>query len=70
MLVMASQKPPRAFAPSDRAPAKPTVQYTLRLTDTERDILERAAAAAGVTALNLIRQFLADGLAPKRRPKK
>ena len=70
MLVMASQKPPRAFAPSDRAPEKRTVQYTLRLTDTERDILERAAAAAGVTALNLIRQFLADGLAPKRRPKK
>lgn len=70
MLVMASQKPPKVFAPSDRAPEKRTVQYTLRLTDTERDILEREATDRGVTALNLIRQFLAEGLSPKRRSKK
>ena len=58
------------FAPSDRAPEKRTVQYTLRLTDTEREILERAAAKAGKTALNLIRQYIADGLSTHRKPKR
>ena len=66
MLIMA----PRPFAPSDRAQEKRINCYMLRLTDTERAILERAAAKQGVTAINLIRQLLADGLAPLRKPRR
>lgn len=67
MFVMASRRPPEPFAPSNRAPEKRVHQFTLRLTDRELDILEREAAKNGVSALNMIREILAERLAPPRK---
>lgn len=67
MLVMASNKRPMPFAPSDRTPEKRTVQYSIRMTDSELALLEREAAKRGITTLNLVRVLLADGLSTRRK---
>ncbi len=70
MFVMASQKKPGPFAPSDRAPEKRTVQYSIRMTDSEHALLEDEAAKRGITSLNLVRLLLAEGLLLRRKRRK
>lgn len=50
------------FAPSNRAPEKRAITFTVRQTATEREILEREAERRGMTSLNLVRLFIAEGL--------
>ena len=69
MLVMTSRTPP-PFSPSNREPEKRVHQYTLRLTDTENEMLERFAVENGVTALNMVRQILAERLSPRPKRKR
>lgn len=61
---MAAQK---TFAPTDHLPEKRAHQVNLKLTDSEHDELERAAAKAGVTPLNLVRGLVREGLKRLRR---
>lgn len=61
---MAARKP---FEPTSHAPEKRSNQFNLRLTDSERSILETEAAKRGVTALNLIRWLITDGLRRGKR---
>lgn len=67
---MAPKRKPDIFAPSDRAREKRTVQYSLRMSDSELALLEREAARRGVTSLNLIRELLANALARKRKSRR
>lgn len=68
MIVTVAKRPAqRPFAPSDRAPEKRDIPYTLRLTESEKLILERLAAKKGMTALNLMRWILADAIARQRK---
>ena len=67
MLVMAGNKP---FAPTIYGPEKRNFPYTLRLTNSEHEILEGEAARRGMTALNLVRQILADKLGNISRRRK
>lgn len=69
MLVMVSRRPP-PFAPSNRELEKRVHQYTLRLTDSENEILEQEAVKNGVTALNMMRRILAAGLSPRPKRKR
>lgn len=56
----------RPFAPSPHTPEKRDVRYTLRLSESEKAILERLAAKRGVTAINLMRIILAEALLRQR----
>lgn len=67
MSVGATTMASKPFQPSDREPEKRRNQYTLRLTDTERDLLEREASRRGITALNLVRLFLGEALRLRKR---
>ena len=67
MIVMAPKRRPPAFSPSIYEPEKRDRQFTLRLTDSEFEVLEREAAKHGVTALNMIRKILAARLVPRRK---
>lgn len=70
MLVMASSKRPKPFAPSNHSPEKRTVQYSIRMTDVELALLEQEAAKRGITSLNLVRLLLAEGLSPTRKSRR
>ena len=70
MLVTVSRRPPTLFAASEKTAEKRDIAWTLRLTSSERDALEEEAAKRGVTAINLIRLLIADGLGTRRKPKR
>lgn len=67
---MASTRRPPPFSASIYEPEKRSHQFTLRLTDSELEILDREAAKNGVTALNMIRAILAKRLSPRRKRKR
>ena len=69
MLLMATNRPP-LFTVSDRIAEKRGVSWTLRLTGSERDALEHEAAKRGMSAINLIRVLIANGLLARRKTKR
>ena len=70
MFVMASQKKPGPFAHSDRFPEKRRIQFSIRMSDSENALIEQEAAKRGISALNLVRTLLAEGLSRPRKSRK
>lgn len=59
----------RPFTPSLYEPTKRANQYNVRFTDAEKALLEREAEKRGVTAPNLVRMLVADGLRRAKSPR-
>ena len=68
-VTMSSRRPP-PFSPSIYEPEKRTVKYTLRLTDSENDVLKAKAEKSGLTELNQIRAILSDALLPRSKSRR